>query len=73
MQTFLTRLRAQGVTVATPLCDIADESAVQAAVDETQEYMPPIKGCIQSAMVLEVRYHISSGNPSEETKRLARN
>lgn len=56
MQEFLSRLRDNGVTVATPLCDITDANAVQAAVDETRLHMPPIKGCIQAAMVLDVSY-----------------
>ncbi|KAL4875010.1 hypothetical protein BJY04DRAFT_233116 [Aspergillus karnatakaensis] len=53
MQAFLLTLRGLGVTVATPACDITDLSALQAAVHEAQAQLPPIKGCIQAAMVLD--------------------
>jgi NADPH:quinone reductase-like Zn-dependent oxidoreductase/NAD(P)-dependent dehydrogenase (short-subunit alcohol dehydrogenase family) len=44
-------LRAQGVDVRAPLCDIADKEALRATLQDLDD-MPPIKGCIQSAMVL---------------------
>jgi NADPH:quinone reductase-like Zn-dependent oxidoreductase/NAD(P)-dependent dehydrogenase (short-subunit alcohol dehydrogenase family) len=48
---FVQELRSQGADVRAPLCDIADSAAVQACLQDLTE-MPPIKGCIQAAMVL---------------------
>ncbi|KAL8725436.1 MAG: hypothetical protein Q9181_006418 [Wetmoreana brouardii] len=46
-------LRAQGVSVATPPCDVSDSAALKHALNHCRETMPPIKGCIQGAMVLK--------------------
>lgn len=43
-------LRRQGVQVQHPLCDVASEQSVAAALAECA--MPPVRGCIQGAMVL---------------------
>jgi NADPH:quinone reductase-like Zn-dependent oxidoreductase len=51
---FLDELTTSGVTVLTPRCDIGDEKAVQGILQEVQNHMPPIKGCIQASMVLKV-------------------
>jgi NADPH:quinone reductase-like Zn-dependent oxidoreductase/NAD(P)-dependent dehydrogenase (short-subunit alcohol dehydrogenase family) len=48
---FVWELRAQGVDVRAPLCDISDKDALQATLQDLNN-MPPVKGCIQSAMVL---------------------
>lgn len=45
----------QGVHVETPLCNIADFSSLRRTLIMLQKTMPPIKGCIQSAMSLKVR------------------
>jgi hypothetical protein len=45
---------AQGVCVATPLCDATDETAVQSMLTECGQTMPPVKGCILASMVLNV-------------------
>lgn len=42
-------LRTQGADVRAPVCDIAIRSQLQDALDQVKD-MPPIKGCIQSAM-----------------------
>ena len=47
-------LLRQGVRVEVPRCDIADFASLKHALDCLQCQMPPIKGCIQSAMVLRV-------------------
>ncbi|KAE8372689.1 hypothetical protein BDV26DRAFT_273649 [Aspergillus bertholletiae] len=46
------RLHKQGVRVEVPSCDIADFNALKEVLASLQGQMPPIKGCIQSAMVL---------------------
>jgi NAD(P)-dependent dehydrogenase (short-subunit alcohol dehydrogenase family)/acyl carrier protein len=46
------KLKKQGVYVATPRCDVSSESSLRAVLDECAATMPPIKGCINAAMVL---------------------
>ncbi|KAH8668644.1 fatty acid synthase S-acetyltransferase [Xylariales sp. PMI_506] len=49
----LKELENAGVRVATPQCDVSDAESLHKALDEcTYAGMPPIRGCIQSAMVL---------------------
>jgi NAD(P)-dependent dehydrogenase (short-subunit alcohol dehydrogenase family)/acyl carrier protein len=48
----VTKLRKQGVHVATPRCDVSSESSLLAVLEECATTMPPIKGCINAAMVL---------------------
>ncbi|KAJ5683051.1 hypothetical protein N7462_006216 [Penicillium macrosclerotiorum] len=45
-------LRVRDVQVMAPACDVSDEVPVQNALRECASQMPPIKGCIQAAMVL---------------------
>ncbi|KAI4168739.1 MAG: hypothetical protein LQ343_006175 [Gyalolechia ehrenbergii] len=45
-------LQAQGVSIATPPCDVSDKAALERIINHCRETMPPIKGCIQGAMVL---------------------
>ena len=52
---FLKDLRARGVQVATPPCDVGDTDSLASALQECSKTMPPIKGCFQASMVLEVR------------------
>lgn len=46
----VSELESQGVKVATPACDISDLSALEFALKNCN--MPPVKGCVQGAMVL---------------------
>ncbi|OHF03816.1 KR domain-containing protein [Colletotrichum orchidophilum] len=41
-----------GVTVLAPACDIVDRGAVEETLLRASRELPPIKGCIQAAMVL---------------------
>jgi acyl transferase domain-containing protein/NADPH:quinone reductase-like Zn-dependent oxidoreductase len=50
----LERFIKQGVKVAVYPCDIANLAEVQSAIKSAANEMPPIKGLIQGAMVLEV-------------------
>ena len=53
-QALIQRLRLAGVSIHTPRCDITDGLAVAQVFSESSESLPPIKGCIQGAMVLKV-------------------
>ncbi|OJJ38044.1 hypothetical protein ASPWEDRAFT_106140 [Aspergillus wentii DTO 134E9] len=50
-QTLINELHARHVQVMTPFCDISDEASLRKALAECHS-MPPIKGCIQAAMVI---------------------
>jgi NADPH:quinone reductase-like Zn-dependent oxidoreductase/SAM-dependent methyltransferase len=54
-QQLIAELRIMKVHVETPCCDMADRAALQAMLVGCST-MPPIKGCIQAAMVMTVRY-----------------
>ena len=42
------------VKIATPRCDVGDEQALVCTLEEYATKMPPVQGCIQASMVLEV-------------------
>lgn len=42
------------VKIATPRCDVSDEQALGCILEECAAKMPPVQGCIQASMVLEV-------------------
>lgn len=46
-------LERLGVQVRTPLCDVADRTSLQNALQQLED-MPPIRGCIQAAGSLKV-------------------
>lgn len=54
-QALLDELREQHINVETPKCDVASAEALAAILKNCSDTMPPIKGCIQGAMVLKVR------------------
>jgi NADPH:quinone reductase-like Zn-dependent oxidoreductase/SAM-dependent methyltransferase len=54
-ETFLDHLRLKGAQVEAPSCDVSDVIQLQAVLHSITSTMPPIKGCIQAAMVLRVR------------------
>ncbi|KAI0169915.1 hypothetical protein GGR52DRAFT_592520 [Hypoxylon sp. FL1284] len=45
-------LRRRGVRVAAPPCDVSSEASLSAALRDHRSSMPPVKGCIDSAMVI---------------------
>ncbi|KAK8009898.1 hypothetical protein PG990_008863, partial [Apiospora arundinis] len=49
---FIQEMEAQGVVIHAPASDISNRSVLQATLEEASKTMPPIKGCIQAAMVL---------------------
>ena len=53
---FIRSLEAKGVNVAAPPCDITDFIKLSNILETCSLNMPPIKGCIQAAMVLRVSF-----------------
>ena len=49
----ITQLQARGVTVVAPKCDVSDTASLSSLLDECSKTLPPIKGCINGAMVLQ--------------------
>ncbi|KAI1081559.1 hypothetical protein F5B20DRAFT_588591 [Whalleya microplaca] len=49
----VSELREQGVTVVTPACDVSSASSLSAMLNSCSSEMPPIRGCINAAMVLQ--------------------
>ncbi|KAF2183646.1 hypothetical protein K469DRAFT_710445 [Zopfia rhizophila CBS 207.26] len=49
---FVEKLRAGGVRVLTPMCDIGDRQQLEAVLRDSLRDLPPIKGCVHSGMVL---------------------
>jgi NADPH:quinone reductase-like Zn-dependent oxidoreductase len=53
---FIRELEATGAHIAAPSCDITDLAELSNILDRHATDMPPIRGCIQGAMVLRVRF-----------------
>ncbi|RJE22580.1 polyketide synthase [Aspergillus sclerotialis] len=49
----IAQLTAQGVNIIAPQCDVSSETSLSAMLDECAQTVPPIKGCINAAMVLQ--------------------
>ncbi|KAK2611358.1 hypothetical protein N8I77_004702 [Diaporthe amygdali] len=47
------QLQARGVNVVAPKCDVSDAASLGSLLDECSKTLPPIKGCINGAMVLQ--------------------
>jgi len=54
-QNLMKELTEKDVRVYAPSCDISNRAAVRSVLDACEKEMPPIKGCIQSTMVMIVR------------------
>jgi hypothetical protein len=54
-QELVKELEATGCNVHVFACDVSNESALSAVVDECKAKLPQIKGCVQGSMVLKVR------------------
>lgn len=50
---FVQKLREEGTKVEAPLCDIADRTQLEQTIYSLKSILSPIRGCIQSAMVLQ--------------------
>ena len=53
---WVSELKTLGVEIATPACDISDSNSLMSVLAKCRGSMPPIKGCIQGAMVLKVGF-----------------
>ncbi|KAF2260237.1 polyketide synthase PksD [Lojkania enalia] len=47
------QLSKQGVQIKTPRCDVSSATSLRAVLDECAKTMPPVRGCINAAMVLQ--------------------
>lgn len=54
---FAKDMRAQGADLFCPACDIANPSSLAAVLNHCAAHMPPIRGCVQAAMNLQVWLH----------------
>ncbi|KAF4914963.1 Highly reducing polyketide synthase alt5 [Colletotrichum fructicola] len=52
-QALMAELKSKGVMVSCPAADVTDAAALRKALDDVSAEMPPVKGCIQAAMVLK--------------------
>ncbi|KAJ5715852.1 polyketide synthase [Penicillium malachiteum] len=52
-QSLALELQDRGVECEMPACDVTNPSALRALLDNFSATMPPVKGCIQAAMVME--------------------
>ncbi|KAF1948945.1 ketoacyl-synt-domain-containing protein [Byssothecium circinans] len=48
-QALVSDLKAQGVHVEAPPCDVADEQSLRSVLENCLRRMPPIKGCLQAS------------------------
>ncbi|KDN71930.1 putative KR domain-containing protein [Colletotrichum sublineola] len=49
---FLEELESSGVTVLAHACDVSDRASLEGILTQARKQLPPIRGCIQSAMAL---------------------
>ncbi|KAI2936356.1 hypothetical protein CBS63078_867 [Aspergillus niger] len=52
-QSLALEFQDRGVRCEMPACDVTNPSALRALLDKYSTTMPPVKGCIQAAMVME--------------------
>ena len=53
-QELVEELQYKGTTISIHACDVANENQLKSVLDECARNLPPIRGCIQGAMVLQV-------------------
>src|SRR5260370_22617197 len=52
-ETILGQFAAAGVSVVAPVCDVADEATVLGTLASIEAHMPPVRGIVHAAMVIE--------------------
>ena len=57
----ITELKRAGFRIFIRNCDVADRGDLERVLDECARTMPPIRGVIQAAMVLQVRFALVLG------------
>lgn len=55
-QDVVSELTRKGVNIKTPSCDLSSTSELENLLRDCQDNMPPIKGCINLSMVLQVSF-----------------
>ena len=55
-------LQAKNITVVAHACDVSDLEKLKIVFDECARWMPPIRGILQGAMVLQVSLYSCSLN-----------
>jgi len=55
---FIKEIEDMGVKVMAPACDITNRKLLENTLQQASKEMPPIKGCIQAAMVLRVGFRV---------------
>ena len=55
-EAFLDDLKAEGVDLYIPACDITDKESLKCVLDHCAQNMPPVKGCVQASMVLKASH-----------------
>jgi hypothetical protein len=58
----IAELKAKGVRVETPACDVTDLTKMQEVLGSLMANMPPVKGCVQSSIVARVSLFIISAS-----------
>ncbi|KAG6359884.1 hypothetical protein INS49_010937 [Diaporthe citri] len=62
-QALMAELAARGVTALAPAADVTDAAALRRVLEDVSVTLPPVKGCIQAAMVLKVSLPTLASNP----------
>jgi len=52
-EAILEQFAAAGVSVVAPVCDVADEATVLGTLASIEAHMPPVRGIVHAAMVIE--------------------
>jgi hypothetical protein len=50
----LEELRRHGVNAKAPICDVSSRESLTVTLEECAKSMPPVKGCINACMTLQV-------------------
>lgn len=56
-----------GVNIHAPVCDITDAISLRKVLEYCETKMPPIRGCVQSAMVIRVSHVMPAGATRSST------
>ena len=66
----ITDLERAGCRIALWNCDVSQQSDLSRVIEECQRNLPPIRGIIQAAMVLQVRQTPRTPNPPKKTANI---
>lgn len=57
---YIAEMRELGMSIEAPPCNVADATALRRVIDSVATYMPPIRGCIQASMVIQVSTELAA-------------